>query len=100
MFCESRLKECISLVMNNNNIELKSKISKTSKVTAIESLNKEKTYEIELLKDELNANKCKIKELNLMMAEKDEEIDKLKKDKKDLEFKLKESSTNSKCVFK
>ena len=30
MFCESRLKECISLVMNNNNIELKSKISKTS----------------------------------------------------------------------
>ena len=35
-----------------------------------------------------------------MMAEKDEEIDKLKKDKKDLEFKLKESSTNSNCVFK
>ena len=84
------MNECISLVTNNT--ELKGKITKNSKLSTIENLEKQKDFEINLLKEEMNATKAKVEELKTEIMKKEDEI-------KQLHEKLKESSNNGKFLF-
>ena len=84
-------------INNNKTNDLKGKISKqANKVAVVENLEKQKNYEIDLLKQEIQDHKNKIDEMNTIILKKNQEISNLENK---LEEKTKECSTNGILKF-